>query len=86
MLGSERPTSLKIVIMEPIEKRRPDAKTGIQNVFPVFRCLMVLRVPTPSIDRRAAIKANVLFEIRINQFIVFPQVFLIKIYDMKSTI
>ena len=79
MLGSEKPTSLKIVVMEPIEKKRPATHTGIQNVFPTFRCLMVFRVLQPSAHKRVEIKANVIFKMIINQFTFIPQVSFIKI-------
>jgi len=86
MFGSERPTSLKIVVMEPIEKRIPATHTCIQNFFPTFRCRMVFKVLQPSAHKRAEIKANVMFKMMINQSIFIPQVFSIKIYDNYSGI
>ena len=71
--------SLKIVIMEETAKRSPDVNTGNQNDFPTLRCLIFFRVFQLKVHRSAAIKAKVMFETMISQFMFTSQVFFIKI-------
>lgn len=75
----ERTVSFRIVIMEVIAKRRPDATIGIQNDLPTFRYLMFFKVLQPSTLKRVAIKAKAMFEMMITQSIFcFTKYFLLR--------
>jgi hypothetical protein len=66
---------------ELIANKTLDENMGIQNSLPTFKYLMAFRVFQPSTHKETEIKPKTAFDIIINQFIVTPQVFSIKIYD-----